>query len=177
MKVITHIGKLDLIKFNISITPKMRSTYITITAIALVIFLYATWNKGLPENLRDFLITLISSAIGGVFGMLFGIAFNMATILLMSSEKNGVLGEHTYTLHPEGINEKTAANETLNKWHGVVCVKSVHSYLLIQVAACLFHIIPKRSFDTPEQFEKFTSQAMTYWQQAHNTGNDQASSS
>lgn len=173
MKVITNIGKLDLIKFNISVIPKMRSTYITILAIASLTFLYITWKKGLPENSSELVIHLISSAIGGLLGMFFGIAFNTATILLMSSAKNGVLGEHTYTLLPEGINEKTTANETMNKWHGVVCVKPAGSYLLIQVAACLFHVIPKQSFETPEQFEEFKSQAMAYWQQAHNTANDQ----
>lgn len=172
MKVTTNIGKLDLIKFNMSVLPRMRSTYITILVIASLTFLYITWNKGLPENSRELVIHLVSSAIGGVLGMLFGVLFNMLTIILMSSAKNGVLGEHSYTLLPEGLIEKTSANESLNKWHGVVSVKPAGSYLLIQVAACLFHVIPKRSFDSSEQFEEFTSQAIAYWQQAHSTTNN-----
>ncbi|MCQ4318631.1 YcxB family protein [Stutzerimonas zhaodongensis] len=174
MKVTTNIGKLDLIKFNLSVLPKMRSTYITILVIASLTFIYITWSKGLPENSRELVIHLVSSAIGGLLGMFFGIVFNMTTILLMSSAKNGVLGEHTYTLLPEGLIETTSANESLNKWHGVVSVKPAGSYLLIQVAACLFHVIPKRSFDSSEQFEEFTSQAIAHWQQAHNTANNQA---
>ena len=133
MKVTTNIGKLDLIKFNMSVLPRMRSTYITILVIASLTFLY-----------------------------------------IMSSAKNGVLGEHSYTLLPEELIEKTSANESLNKWHGVVSVKLAGSYLLIQVAACLFHVIPKRSFDSSEQFEEFTSQAIAHWQQAHSTTNNQA---
>ena len=171
MKVTTNIKKLDLIKFNLSLLPRMRSTYITILIIACLTFLFIAWNKGLPNTPNKLTIHLVISAIGGLSGMLFGVAFNMIMILLMSSKNNGILGKHTYTLLPEGLHEETIANEGLNKWHGVISIKPAGSYLLIQIAACLFHIIPKKSFDSSEQFEEFTSKAISFWQQAQGSTN------
>lgn len=171
MKVTTNIKKLDLIKFNLSLLPRMRSTYVTILIIACLTFLFITLNKGLPNSPSKLTIHLASSAIGGISGMLLGVAFNMIMILLMSSKNNGILGKHTYTLLPEGLHEETIANEGLNKWHGVISIKPAGSYLLIQIAACLFHIIPKKSFDSSEQFEEFTSQAISFWQQAQGSTN------
>lgn len=171
MKVTTNIRKLDLIKFNLSILLRMRSTYITILVIACLTFLFIAWGKGLPNTPSKLTIHLACSAIGGLTGMLLGAAFNMITILLMSSTKNGILGKHTYTLLPEGLHEETIANEGLSKWHGVVSIKPAGSYLLIQIGACLFHIIPERSFDSSVQFEEFVNQAISYWQQAQGSSN------
>ncbi len=171
MKVTANIKKLDLIKFNLSLLPRMRSTYITILIIACLTFLFIAWNKGLPNTPSKLTIHLVSSAIGGLSGMLLGVAFNMIMILLMSAKNNGILGKHTYTLLPEGLHEETIANEGLNKWHGVISINPTGSYLLIQIATCLFHIIPKKSFDSSEQFEEFTSQAISFWQQAQGSTN------
>ena len=35
MRVTTNISKMDLIRFNLAILPKLRSTYVTILVIAL----------------------------------------------------------------------------------------------------------------------------------------------
>ena len=111
---------------------------------------------------------LIGSFGGGIFGMLFGFLFSMISILLMSSSKNGILGEHEYTLSPEGLHEKTSANEGLSKWEGITKVKVAGAYLLFQISGYLFHIVPARSFESQERFLEYSSKSMEYWQNAHN---------
>jgi hypothetical protein len=171
MKITTYIRKVDLVRLNLSILPRMRSTYITIFVVFCLTFLFIAWNHGLPNTPGKLAIHVLCSVVGGVSGMLFGVIFNIIIILLMSSTKNGVLGEHTFTLLPEGLHEETIANEGLSKWYGVLGIRSVGSYLLVQVAPCLFHIIPKQSFDSIEQFENFKNQAINYWQQAQTSAN------
>jgi hypothetical protein len=51
--------------------------------------------------------------------MLFGVVVSMISILFMPSSENGILGEHEYTLSPEGLYEKTSANEGLGRWPGI----------------------------------------------------------
>ncbi|WP_407295879.1 YcxB family protein [Stutzerimonas zhaodongensis] len=166
MKVTTDIRKGDLIRLNVSALPRMRSTYITFIILACLTFGVLAWTKGLPEDSHELWIHLASSFIGGLTGLLFGFVFNVIAVLFLSSAKNGVLGEHTYTLTPEGIHESTTNNEGLTRWGGVISVRSMGSCLLVQIGACLYHIMPRRSFESSQAFDKFAAQAKAYWQQS-----------
>jgi hypothetical protein len=168
MKVTTNISKMDLIRFNLAILPKLRSTYLTILVIALLAFGFICWKSGIPQTTNNWIAAIVGSLGGGFFGMLFGIVFSMISILLMSSSKNGIIGEHEYTLSPEGLHEKTSANEGLSKWIGITKVKVAGSYLLFQISGYLFHIVPARSFESKERFNEYVSSSMKLWQKAHN---------
>lgn len=168
MRVTTNINKMDLIRFNLAILPKLRSTYITILVIALLAFGFICWKNGIPQTTNNWIAALVGSLSGGFFGMLFGVVFSMISILFMSSEKNGILGEHEYTILPEGLHEKTSANEGLSKWSGIVKVKVAGPYLLFQISGYLFHIVPVRSFESKESFNEYASSSMEHWKNAHN---------
>ncbi|MBC8650697.1 YcxB family protein [Pseudomonas sp. MT4] len=90
----------------------------------------------------------------------------MIAVLSFSSVKNGILGEHTYTLTPEGLHERTITNEGLTRWGGVASVRYMGSCLLVQIGSCLYHIMPRRSFESSQAFDEFAAQARAYWQQA-----------
>lgn len=168
MRVTTNISKMDLIRFNLAIFPRLRSTYVTIIVIALLAFGFICWKSGIPQTTNNWVAALLGSLGGGIFGMLFGIVFSIISIVLMSSSKNGILGEHEYTLSPEGLHEKTSANEGLSKWSGITKVKTAGPYLLFQISGYLFHIVPARSFESKESFKKYVSSSMEHWQNAHN---------
>ncbi len=93
MRVTTNIRKTDLVRFNLAILPKLKSTYITILVIALFVFGFICWKNGIPQTQNNWIAILTGSFGGGLFGMLFGVVFSMISILLMSSSKNGILGE------------------------------------------------------------------------------------
>ena len=168
MRVTVNIRKMDLVRFNLAVLPKLRSTYVTILVIAVFVFVFICWKNGLPQAQKAWIAIIIGSFSGGLFGMLFGVVFSMISILLMSSTKNGILGQHEYTLTEEGLHEKTSANEGLSKWAGITKVKVAGSYLLFQISGYLFHIVPLRSFETKEISNEFVSLSMEYWQSAHN---------
>lgn len=157
-----------MIRFNLGILPKLRSTYVTILVLALLAFSFIVWKNGIPQTTNDWIAALLGSVCGGIFGMLFGIVFSMITILLMSSSKNGILGKHEYTLSPEGLHEKTSANESLSKWVGIAKVKVVGPYLLFQISGYLFHIVPVWCFDSKKHFNEYVSASKEYWQNANN---------
>ena len=170
MKVTTNINKMDLIRFNLAILPKLRSTYVTILVIVILMFVSICWKSGIPQTTNNWMVALLGSIGGGFFFMLFGVVFSMISILFMSSSKNGILGEHEYTLSSEGLYEKTSANEGLSKWTGITKVKVAGSYLLFQ-SGYLFHIIPARSFECKEDFDEYVSSSIKYWENAHNKVN------
>ncbi|WP_018016468.1 YcxB family protein [Teredinibacter turnerae] len=168
MKVITNISKIDLICFNLALLPTLRSTYVSILIVAMFVFGFICCKNGFPQTQNNWIAILVGSLGGGFFGVLFGVAVSMISILLMSSSKNGVLGEHEYTISLEGFHEKTSANEGLSNWSGITKVKVAGSYLLFQISGYLFHIVPARSFNAKEDFNEFVSSSMEYWQNAHN---------
>jgi hypothetical protein len=168
MKVATDIQKSDLIYFNLNLLPRLKSTYLTVLVIAIFTFIFICWKNGCPVSTRQWLGILIPSAIGGVFGMLFGTFFTIISILTKSSLNNGILGKHEFTLLDEGLYEKTSVNEGINSWEGISKMLVVGSYLLFQISGYLFHIIPKRSFSDEKQYREFISVARAHWEKAHN---------
>ena len=168
MEVTTDIRKSDLIWFNLAIIPKTRSTYTTILFIAILVFAFIAWEKGLPQSSNDWLAVIIASLGGGIGGMFVGMVISFTFILLSSSTKNGILGKHEYRINQEGLHEKTTANEGVSKWGGIQEVQPAGSYLLYRISGYLFHIIPYRSFPSDEARKEFLNASIQYWKNAHN---------
>ena len=163
MKVTTNINRMDLIKFNFLLLPRSKSTYISILILSVLIFLFIFWKNGYPVSPIKLFILLIASVVGGIVGSLFGFVTSVINILFMSTKNNGVLGAHEYNVSIEGLYEKTNANESLNKWEGIMQIKVIGSYLLIQITGYLFHIIPRRDFESNERFEQFINYSEQQW--------------
>ena len=168
MKVTTNIKKSDLIFFNLYLLPKLKSTYLSLVIYVALIFAFLLWLHGIPKDARDWSVLIFGSICGGFVGQIIGIIFTLFSILLMSKEKNGILGVHIYEISPEGLFEKTIANEGLSKWSGIVEIKEAGNYLLFGISSYLFHIVPKRSFPKNEEYEKFVSFSKHEWAKAHN---------
>ena len=67
MEVTTDIKRSDLIRFNLAILPRMRSTYVTILYIAILVFAFIAWDKGFPQSSNDW-FAIIAGAVGGGIG-------------------------------------------------------------------------------------------------------------
>jgi hypothetical protein len=166
MQVVTRIGKLDIIKLNIlGFFDIRRPSSITIIGPSIMFF-SMVYYYGWPKNFYAFIYYAVISFIYALFYFrTLNIVFAMIRLLFMSS-KNSILAEHTYTLLPEGFSEKTTIGESVLKWHAVRRVKKIGSYLEIEMDSFSTCFIPKKSFDSLEQFEAFKLQAMVYWQEA-----------
>ncbi len=168
MKIVTTIKKSDLIKLNLSLVFKIKSTYVSVLIIAVLAFLFILWKRGMPSNEIQWMITVGACLAGGIIGTLASLLFNMLCIIFMSSANIGVLGEHQYYISPEGLHEKTEANEGLSKWQGIADIRVSKSYLFFRISGYLYHILPKRDFPSLNEFEEFSSKSLKYWEDAHN---------
>ena len=167
MEVTTDIKRSDLIRFNLSIIPKARSTYATILVISVLVFVFIAWEKGLPHSSNEWLVITVASIGGGIGGMVAGIIISFSFILLSSSAKNGILGKHEYRISPEGLHEKTSANEGVSKWEGIQEIQTAGGYIMYRISGYLFHIIPYRSFPSDGVREEFEKASKQYWKNAH----------
>jgi hypothetical protein len=57
----------------------------------------------------------------------------------------------------DGLLEVTTANETLTKWGGATALYRRDRFLCIKVAPGLHHVIPRRFFQSEQEFEAFWS--------------------
>jgi len=168
MKVSANINRTDLIFSNYSLWLKLKSTYITIFLLSVSVFLYILWKNGLPDQTENLTTAIISALLSGIGGFLAYILICIINILITSKEKNGILGQRQYEITPEGLHVKTIANEGIQKWEGITSVRKTNSYIYLQVTYYLFYIIPKRSFDTPDDFQRFFNASLQYYREAHN---------
>lgn len=84
----------------------------------------------------------------------------MVTVLLTVGKKSGILGVHHYSLSEQGLEERTDANETLQKWEGIQSITKLPNYILFRVNGYLFHTVPRRAFETNEEFISFYERAV-----------------
>jgi hypothetical protein len=155
MKVTTNITKLDLLKFNLRFIPTAPITYKYFALVSFAIFGYVSYAKGLPESYEQWKIVILGSFSGGLIATLVYFSWCIVSVLIFSKESNGVLGKHEYEVRAEGLFEKTIANETLNRWGSLGKVTVAGPNLLLQVSGYLYHVFPKRCFESDEAFNNF----------------------
>lgn len=79
-----------------------------------------------------------------------------------NTERNGVLGEHTITLTPEALHERTAVNDSKASWSGIFRTDATPTHIFIFTQPNAAYVIPRRAFPTPKAAEQFFSTARAY---------------
>jgi hypothetical protein len=83
-----------------------------------------------------------------------------------NTDRNGVLGEHTITLTPEALHERTAVNDSKASWRGIYRIDATPTHLFIFTQPNAAHVIPRRAFPTTNAAEHFLSMARGYHEAA-----------
>jgi hypothetical protein len=122
--------------------------------VAVGTFVYLLMTKR-PASADSIAIAVVASLVAGLAGLFAGFVISLLFILLTSTEKGGILGSHTYQLAPEGLHESTPVNVTLQKWAAIQSVGKSPNFIYLRINSYLFHLIPRRSFDTQQEFESF----------------------
>ena len=165
MNITVDICRSDLAKLTLWLLPRARSNWVFVGLIAAGTFTYIVVTRQ-PCTVASVTIAALSSLIGGIAALLIGVAISLTFMLFTVGKKSGVLGEHHYTLTPEGLHERTDVNENLQKWAGILSIRKLPSCLLFQINNYLFHIVPRRSFSSAESFNEFYEQARAFKQAA-----------
>ena len=159
MKATTEIARKDLAFLSISLFPRIKANWIFLGVLIFAIAIFLGVTKK-PSDLGGCTALAISSVLGGIGGTVIGFVINMVTMLLTVGGKAGILGLHQYELCPEGIRESTEANETLQRWASIASIKVCGNYMLVRISSHLFHVIPKRAFESEEMFMNFYNEAV-----------------
>jgi hypothetical protein len=165
MEITTDLRKRDLAWVSVHMLFRARFNWIFVLLLSLVILAVLVIARE-PRTYSAFLLFVGASLVGGVAGLIAGMAFQLLFTLMSVGKDGGVLGIHTLTLTDRGLHERTEANEGLQLWRGIRSIKSVGDYILIQINAYQFHIVPRRAFQTREDFDAFLRRAKDLWKAA-----------
>ena len=155
MKIEVHITKKDLIKLSCYLFPRSRGAWIYFVVLFLSMFVFLSYKDGFTFSSKSVLIGVVSSFIGALLATLVAWLWNLGCILFMSNSKSGVLGKHEYVITEKGLFESTEANESLIKWSSIDEVEINKNYIIIRINQYLFHMLPRRSFNSLAKYEEF----------------------
>jgi YcxB-like protein len=166
MKTVVDIRRTDLLKFQIYMLPRIKANWIFFFVIVGTVFVWALYDLPGPVTARKVLIAALTALAAAIGGTLAGVLCSIVLILMSSSLKVGVLGEHRFEIRPEGFFEETRANEQLNRWAGITAVGRTNSFIYVRINWYLFHLIPRRSFSEDSEYEQFFQDLQSKWRDA-----------
>lgn len=149
-------------------TEARRTKWIRIILPAIIAFHLGVVETA-SDTPQDRVVTFL--IIFGGLWLLMAVLSPLADWLVMAvhanhSGLNGILGEHTITIDPEGLTESTSVNEGRHSWRGVHRVDSTSEHILIYIQPTMAHVIPRRAFAAPEQADLFFQTAAGFHQAA-----------
>lgn len=140
---------------NITVLPRLTSIRVALGLIAGVTCLVGISTSGVPHTASHLLALLLLMAAVSGFSLGIGFIFGLASGLLAAKRASGILGEHVYAIQSDGLREQTSVNDTLLKWGGVQELIRTSAFLLIRTGPALFHILPRRSFGSTDEYNTF----------------------
>ncbi len=111
-----------------------------------------------PENVRYPLLYcvlyfVITFALMACLMVVVQVLFH--TFWVFVNKNRGVIGEHTLEIRDDGLLERTAVNESLNRWAGFHKIQASRRYLFIFATDNLVHYVPFRSFGSSQAAREF----------------------
>jgi peptidase C13-like protein/YcxB-like protein len=68
------------------------------------------------------------------------------------------LGPRTFSLTPEGFEERGPLSSSLSQWPAVRAIEETPEHLFVFTDETVAHIVPRRCFATPEEYEAFVQE-------------------
>ena len=158
MVVEFDINRLDLVRFNLHHAVHRPMIWATIIAGSAVIG--STIPKDVPLAARLIMYVLVALF---MTTLSFGFVLLIATLSYARSKNRGVFGRHEVTISSSEIRETSSVSTGTWLWTAVPRVSQNRSYIYIYVQENMAHIIPKRSFASVEDAQRFYDSVRSAW--------------
>jgi len=85
---------------------------------------------------------------------------------LVINNRPGVIGLHTLSIKPEGIHQKTSLAEAMIQWSAICDIDQNKDVIGLFMDKRYALVVPKRTFATPAEAERFFATSHAYWRSA-----------
>jgi len=139
---------------------------IVIGAIILVLMLPILAQFWLLTGTLDWL-TLSTFLIIPLAFIIFANRRVRARFRLMAMRQNPLHAAHSYSITPTAFRISSSKGVFDLRWTAFANIKRSDDRLFAFVNSRNAYIVPRRAFDTDEQFEEFGNAALAFWEQSH----------
>lgn len=84
-------------------------------------------------------------------------------VIKAARQRPGLLCEHTISISPEWLSEKTQVNESKTAWATMKSLEEDPEYFYLFLDKLMAHTVPKRAFSSPREADLFMATARRYW--------------
>ncbi|PCJ95126.1 MAG: hypothetical protein COA45_12420 [Zetaproteobacteria bacterium] len=155
MQVEVNIKATDIIKSCLYLVPQSKLSWgISFLFVSVMAYKADLVSKAEHSVGISFVSTIIACFIFILGFMTLFVFASILQTLIISRTKNGFLCRHNFEIANEGLIETTEVNKTLVKWEGITKLLKTKRYIYVY-AGVGYHILPKRDFETDEQFNAF----------------------
>lgn len=156
MEVSARITKLDLVKMQFALFFKTKAYFLYF--VLIVFFLLITSLDSIEKS--GIMMWILPNLVISVFVLFIMIVASVLMLLLTATSAKGFIGNQTFKITDSGFSEVTEGTETISSWNAIEKIYKTKQYIFVRISAYRFHIIPKRAFQSDEEFEQFATLLM-----------------
>jgi hypothetical protein len=116
-------------------------------------WLATDYGRNLPQQVAIFVAA--AGAIALLYAFLFGLFLRAVVGSLAKKAGGRGVGRHTLTVDPDGVRELGPAAEHAHRWSAVQSLQEGPDHFFLLVGFGTAYVVPKRSFQAPEDLQEF----------------------
>lgn len=154
MKVEAHITRTDLLRMQFYMLFRLPANlyFFAFFWLAMaVVALFAIDDFSIPVYLLVVTFFTICGFVGATTVVIL-------MQLVSASEKQGFIGPQAFEIRDDAFVEISSGTTTTTDWASISRIYTSRNYLYVLISALRVHIVPRRAFDSKEQFQAFASE-------------------
>ena len=163
--IVVRLTQWDLLALNVGFMPRLLGLWTTLLLASLGGGLTLVLANDLSATARALLVSSVAVALLGALASMAGFLFAIG-IISTSPQSNPLLEGRSYQFQPDGLRTRSGERDALIEWSRVRHVRLTPRFILIDIAPGLFHALPRRSFQSPREYQAFWNAVRRYTQAA-----------
>ncbi|HEV2493220.1 MAG TPA: YcxB family protein [Terriglobia bacterium] len=161
MEITYTISREDYWQFRKYYLLRRRSMQATAVIAFLLLGLYVVlveWILNTSTLMMEISAPLIAAVV-----MILLVSRFKHVVMSIPSDKGRTLGEHYLSVAPEGVVDRTKSSDRLTRWSGILNIVGNKHYIFLFSDTDQAHIVPKRTFQSKDDAQKFLDAALAQW--------------
>lgn len=156
------VKKSDLVAMQILMIPRLGAYYVFFALLCLFAGFAGFSSVSKTGYIRWFVMSLAVAAV------VFIVILTVSTViqLLTATAEKGFIGKTIFSCSDDGFREITDGTETLTSWSSIEAVYRSKNYTFVRINGYRIHIIPRREFDSEDDFNCFSEEIYNSWANA-----------
>jgi YcxB-like protein len=173
MQVLTTVTRGDVIRLNLAMAFRLQTClrlFLFFLFVSALLLWLVVLERGTDVNLLAFVAAATAMSLAWC---LVWLLICIGCILVNTTAKSGMLGEHRITIEERGLREVTVANDSLHFWPAIRRIEKSGRAMYIEISPWQYFILPQRDFASSDEYDRFYELAQHNMESARATAGAQ----